>query len=705
MRFDRNTVSKIGLLVALCLLFSLVRAQEPAPQAGRGAAPAQRGGRGMMAGDPRVQNRTYHFADTNEELPYAVFVSSKVAKDKKAPLIVALHGLNGNPGTLLRGNTLDLAEEGGYILVGPMGYNSSGWYGMPASPGGRGGRGGAPAPAPATTPVPAPATAPLAQPTSQTPAAQPAVPTTRGMQPGGRGQPGAVGGTAVTDQAKVRELSEKDVMNVLELVRKEFNVDERRTYLMGHSMGGGGTLFLGEKYASNWAAIAAIAPAAFGFQPDSLEKIKDMPVMIVQGDADTLVQPAGTRRWVDKMKELKMTYEYKEIPGGDHGSVVATGMPDIFKFFAKYSKPEPKDGTTGTTSTPTGATTAPTGPTPAPTTATSASNETITRTIEDGGTGPYKAMLVGDSSLATHAIFRPNDLSAFGENNKLPIVAWGNGACANSSQGFQNFLSEVASHGFLVMAIGPAQTTDGRGGGVGGGSGTKSSQLLDAIDWAIAQNNNKESRYYKKIDASKIAVIGQSCGGLQALEVSPDSRITTTVVCNSGILNSAGGASGAPSAGVPTPAGNRPTEAGRGDTMPVVAGGAPGAGGGMSGGGRGGAPGGGGGMMTMPPLTKDHLNKLHAPVLYLLGGSSDMAYLNGTDDFRRIEKLPAFMANMDVGHGGTYGRPHGGEFATVAVAWFKWQLKGDAEAAKMFTGVPCGLSKSPNWKVEKKNIP
>ena len=94
------------------------------------AAAGQRGGRGAI--DPRVQQRTYLFADTNEELPYAVFVSSKVSKDKKNPLIVALHGLGGNQNTMMRANALQLAEEGGYIMVGPMGYNSGGWYGAPA---------------------------------------------------------------------------------------------------------------------------------------------------------------------------------------------------------------------------------------------------------------------------------------------------------------------------------------------------------------------------------------------------------------------------------------------------------------------------------------------------------------------------------------------------------------------------------------------
>ena len=46
------------------------------------------------------------------------------------------------------------------------------------------------------------------------------------------------------------------------------------------------------------------------------------------------------------------------------------------------------------------------------------------RTIEDGGTGPYKALMLTESSLPTHTVFRPKDLSAFGEKNKLPIIVF-----------------------------------------------------------------------------------------------------------------------------------------------------------------------------------------------------------------------------------------------------------------------------------------
>ena len=38
------------------------------------------------------------------------------------------------------------------------------------------------------------------------------------------------------------------------------------------------------------------------------------------------------------MKSLNMTYQYIEVAGGDHGSVISGSMPDIFAFFAKHSK-------------------------------------------------------------------------------------------------------------------------------------------------------------------------------------------------------------------------------------------------------------------------------------------------------------------------------------------------------------------------------
>src|SRR4051794_18232062 len=81
-------------------------------------------------------------------------------------------------------------------------------------------------------------------------------------------------------------------------------------------------------------------------------------------------------------------------------------------------------------------------PATAPTTVPAIGTESGERTVEDGGTGKYKAVAVADTSIPNFTIYRPKDLAAFGDKEKLPILAWGNGGCANSNSGHQNYLSE-----------------------------------------------------------------------------------------------------------------------------------------------------------------------------------------------------------------------------------------------------------------------
>ncbi len=280
------------LSLILSLLMVLAAAQFAPAQAPEAKQSPQPKMPFQIKPDPRVQQRSYHFKEADKDITYVLYVSSKVSKDKKNPLIVALHGMGGDGNFLVRDRLVDLAEEGGYIVVGPMGYNVTGWYGSPI------------------------------------------------IQ-----LPKSKGSTELIpiEPPNLSELSEKDVMTVLELMRKEFNVDNDRTYLLGHSMGGAGTLFLGGKYASNWAALAGIAPAAFRMLKDRKEYLgkinnANIPIMIIQGDKDTAVPVAYTRQWIDTMKEIGMTHKYIEIPGGDHGTVIGDGMPDIFKFFAEHPK-------------------------------------------------------------------------------------------------------------------------------------------------------------------------------------------------------------------------------------------------------------------------------------------------------------------------------------------------------------------------------
>lgn len=307
------------IIIFVCMTITVIA--QDVPVSGRGAAGAGRGtatgrGRGgVQRSDPRVENRTYLFTDTNETLPYAVFVSSKVTKDKKAPLIIALRGAGGNPTVFLQGAALNLAEEGGYILVGVMGYNSTGSFGMPASGGMMGGG-------------------------------------MRGVMFGEQSQPqrgnvaargsrrGGAGGSAATDPAKISEYSEKDVMNVMAMIRKEFNVDDRRIYLVGHSQGGAGALHLADKYSSIWAAAAMLSPGAPNYQLDQNAKFKDVPLLIMVGANDNLI--ATPRRIDEQLTSMKIEHEYKEMPGLDHGGIIMGAMPDVFKFFSEHTKPEAK---------------------------------------------------------------------------------------------------------------------------------------------------------------------------------------------------------------------------------------------------------------------------------------------------------------------------------------------------------------------------
>ena len=180
------------------------------------------------------------------------------------------------------------------------------------------------------------------------------------------------------------------------------------------------------------------------------------------------------------------------------------------------------------------------------------------------------------------------------------------------------------------------------------GERSTAQQQMESIDWAIAQNTDKDSPLYGKVNTKAVCAAGMSCGGLQTLYNCADKRITTYMIMNSGLFKDASIA-----------------------------------------------------MPGMPMPGKEQLKKIHGPVIYILGGKEDIAYENGMDDFQRIEHVPAVAVNYPVGHGGTYRQPHGGEFRFPAIAWLASQLKGSQDAAKMFQGKDCGILKRDKWTIQK----
>lgn len=272
---------------------------------------------------------------------------------------------------------------------------------------------------------------------------------------------------------------------------------------------------------------------------------------------------------------------------------------------------------------------------------------------DEPGTGAFPALKETDPSLTDQVVYRPTDLDAMGDM-KLGVVAWGNGGCSFDGASSRFHLMELASHGYLVIAGGQILSGPGAPERKPLAEGeqpprTSWTSLKAAVDWALAQNANPDSKYYGRIDQDMVALSGFSCGGVQVNHVAGDERVKTLVMHNTGIFNEA------PPAGI--------------EDM---------------------------------NLGKDALADIHTPLIYILGGETDIAYENGMDDYRRITHVPVAVANIDKGHGGTFMDTNGGSAAKVAVKWLDWQLRGDREAALYFIGADCGLCRDPDWTLERK---
>ncbi len=240
--------------------------------------------------------------------------------------------------------------------------------------------------------------------------------------------------------------------------------------------------------------------------------------------------------------------------------------------------------------------------------------------VDNGGSGQYKAIAATEKSLADFVVYRPQNIAEAVKNEgKLPVLVWANGGCMNSSIHHEKLLTELASNGYIIVAIGELQmTVEERV-----HQHTPDDELLKALDWISEQAKAKGTDYYKSIDLSKIAAGGQSCGGAQVFRVADDSRIQTYLIVNSGM-----------------------------------------------------------GDMTMAGANSDSLKKLHGTIIYIIGGESDVAYNNAILDYERIENNPVAFANhTTAGHGGTFAAQYGGSFAKMTLDWLDWHFKGKERSA------------------------
>jgi hypothetical protein len=245
------------------------------------------------------------------------------------------------------------------------------------------------------------------------------------------------------------------------------------------------------------------------------------------------------------------------------------------------------------------------------------------------GTGPARVTRLRPANLTTHTLYWPAEWS----KGLLPIIAWGNGAdnmCSNSSLPYAAFLSEIASHGYFVVAVGNDDIDypppDGLGILADGRPlRTQASALTKAVDWAVAENSRAGSPYEGKLDTSKIAYAGHACGGQQAMAASSDPRTTTTVLLNSAAEFSPG---------------------------------------------------------------SSYTHK--TSIAYFEGGQDDEGVLDaGETNFARAQAAgwPMYKAALEgMSHDGAFSGPDR-RWSKAVIAWLDWQLKGDSSAATVLNGL------------------
>ena len=267
-------------IVLLALAQARGAAQPPAPPQPSPTAPLY-----QHTGE---QYRIYNFPGTGESIPYRLFVPSRWSTTTKLPMLVTLRAGNTVDGPYRADNNLvRVANQHGYIVVTPMGYRglSQPYYG------------------------------------SRYQIARP-----------GAAQP-AAGWTAQED-----ERAEQDVLYVMDLVAKEYNVDLSRVYLHGQNPSGSGALYLAQKYPERFAAVVvSSAPIVYDAYPFDRLKGK-LSLLVIHGDQDTTNPIAASQKMADAAKAAGVDTTYATVPGGTHLEAYLTYASQIFDFLDAHKK-------------------------------------------------------------------------------------------------------------------------------------------------------------------------------------------------------------------------------------------------------------------------------------------------------------------------------------------------------------------------------
>jgi predicted esterase len=238
------------------------------------------------------QHRTYPFAEANADEPYRLYVPTTWDGQSELPLVMFLHGAGSNENTYVDQNgqqLIQLAQEHGFLLVSPLG--AQGAYGN----------------------------------------------FLRLTAPFGDEAGAAELMAQVTPESELaNQLSEQDVINVLELVLAEYPVDRGAMFLAGHSMGSGGTWYIGGKYAEYWTALAPLSGPFVQESGYPWDELRETAIFVTEGTQTPSLDASRLLR--DWLSEHGFLAEYEEV-NADHGGMVPLVLPDVFDFFERSRAP------------------------------------------------------------------------------------------------------------------------------------------------------------------------------------------------------------------------------------------------------------------------------------------------------------------------------------------------------------------------------
>jgi poly(3-hydroxybutyrate) depolymerase len=252
-------------------------------------APLQPNPRAPLYQQVGEQYRVYDFPGTGESIPYRLFVPSRWKPGVRLPLLVTLRaGTSVNNSYRDPNSLVTQAEKRGYLVVTPMGYRPlpQPYYGSQYR---------------------------IARPNAASPAA--------GWTP------------------QENERAEQDVINVIDLVSREYGIDPGRVFLHGQNPSGSGALHLGAKYPDRFAALV-ISSGPIEYETYPFDRIKGtMGLMVIHGDRDTSNPIEASKKMADAAKAAGVDTVYATVPGGEHLTAYLTYASEIFDFLDTRKKP------------------------------------------------------------------------------------------------------------------------------------------------------------------------------------------------------------------------------------------------------------------------------------------------------------------------------------------------------------------------------